>query len=434
MDSSKIIELYENNKMFEGEKIKYFKDPQEVKRRKYKNMMPKDEKIIFGIKKNFELHIMTDKAFYYVRTDYAVSLAERLAPMRVPLEEIFEWSMDESSLLINGIIIDLGISISDVDEMFRHGIKKIFEGFAIERIDTVKTVVKKAVDPELLRQICRDYFTFEGEKSKYLVDESKFCDKGYLKLIQSDEKIIVIIKTFMAKYIFTDKAFYFQDKSYNEQRIEYEDITDCKTDFTNGVYFINNYIIKLGKPTSKGEEQIIYALGNIICSLPALTTSYESLPSLRFNETIITSEGVFNKLFDNGITEKEIMNTAQICRKAYEGYDPSLFDVPVCFYPLPKEQQPKIYIEDEQGEPLLFKYNNNESGFYITNRHFGIYKNGKRNEIRLLLSQIECLTLEVKLDKVYLTVNKLENFSIEICNCQVKFPSLWQIRFPSNCV
>lgn len=69
MDANIIFELYENNKMFNGKKIKFYKDAKEIKKHKYNEMMLQSENILFGIKKNFEFHIMTDKAFYYTYSD-----------------------------------------------------------------------------------------------------------------------------------------------------------------------------------------------------------------------------------------------------------------------------------------------------------------------------------------------------------------------------
>ena len=47
MDTNIIIRLYEENKMFNGKKLKFFKDPSELKKHKYIKMMPQDEAIIF---------------------------------------------------------------------------------------------------------------------------------------------------------------------------------------------------------------------------------------------------------------------------------------------------------------------------------------------------------------------------------------------------
>ena len=94
MDINIIVQFYENNKMFEGKKIKFFKDPKETNRRKYKLVMPSDEEIVFGIKKNLSTHIMTDKAFYYEYLySNAIELVNRFDLRRVSIKDIYKTYM-----------------------------------------------------------------------------------------------------------------------------------------------------------------------------------------------------------------------------------------------------------------------------------------------------------------------------------------------------
>ena len=106
MEADALRSLYFENRMFEGNPIKFFIDPQDIKKNKYEKKIAPGEEIIFGIKKAFEFHLMTDKAFYYTTSSDGTKPGGKIK--RVKRSGIIEWDND-NCIRINGDAIVLGV-------------------------------------------------------------------------------------------------------------------------------------------------------------------------------------------------------------------------------------------------------------------------------------------------------------------------------------
>ena len=414
MNSSVIAQVYEQNKMCDGKKIKFFKDAKEIKTNKFTGIMPPEEQVIFGIKQIMTFYVMTDKAFYYEYDDPNAEFSERFSNKRAALDEIKQWSMDSNSLTIDGDKITI-LPLSKQGEAFMSGVKNIFtavlgdmkEAAEAPIADSVQDI-KTSIDSDLVGQICRGCFTYDGNL-KFMADENELSE-SVLSGIFEGESIAAVIKkgkVLSDKYIFTDKAFYFNILGSENKRVAYQDIPSCRLQLAKGKISVNRFNISLGKAFDKEQEQLLYSLYKALKLIIAFTTKYDSLPPLSFNESVTVSDKSLSKHFDNGISAHQSTKASAMCSSAFKDFDPALCE---------KSIAKVLDAGNETAKPderTLFDYKGSGEGFYITDRHFVVSKQGS-GKVSLLLTEIKELSLENRHGKVYLSVTERETHQIEI--------------------
>ena len=424
MNANQIYQLYEQHKLYKGKKLKKFKDANEIKKHEYSDLLGQDEQIIFGFKALFDMYLFTDKAFYY---KYEVTGdtegIQESRPKRLAFENIIDWNVKEGYFYINGDKLDYGLFSFEKDKVILNLLIAIFD--LVEKPTESSDIIKakrKQVASETIFQIYQNNNLFDGRRQKYFREPQDLSEKALSKIyeqVETGEQIIFFIKKNFENYVFTDKAFYFQAQT----RFAYEQLDTVKADLNEGKVFINDIETDLSKPSNGAEVQIVWALKNILLTLIDKTTEYSSFPALNFDNTISTSEGLFTKRFAGGINREDILYAARICRDVYADFPPT-FEFPIIVYPNAADAQDDPFIGVLADEKLLFKYDLGQIGFYITDRHFGMYTNGKDSVAKMPLSEVESISVMNSFGKLYLRVNNNETLTLEIiapCALSVAF-------------
>ena len=375
MEADALRSLYSENRMFEGKSIKFFVDPQDIKKNTYEEKMAPGEEIIFGIKKAFEFHLMTDKAFYYTASPNRISPGG--ATKRIEHSGIMEWDVDHC-LRINGDAIVLGVPGNKQEKAFVQSLRNIFFGIAGDGKPNMReSAAKRPVDPQMVWQLYQNHRYTGGRKLKDFTDANEMKGKEtsrYAKVWHNGETALFLLTRNMCKHIMTDKAFYYENSHYEKKRVAFEDIACCEVDLAKGRLMLNDDIINMDEIKSAEDSELMYSIKSIFFGIMDLVTDFSSLPPLRFDHTVSEAEGWLTKVFSEKLTAEDIANAYGLYRAVYDGkLWARTFEL---------ERNNKLAVEpfmglDPNSEKLMFKYDTGTMGFFVTDRRFGMYSGGR---------------------------------------------------------